>query len=56
MCIRYNLRTIVFVNSITMIKRLVPLLQLLGLKAWPLHANMQQRQRLKNVERSFKSH
>lgn len=51
---RYPGRTLVFVNSIDTIRRLVPLLVLLGINAFPLHAQMQQRQRLKNVDR-FKS-
>ncbi|KAJ9083634.1 ATP-dependent RNA helicase [Entomophthora muscae] len=51
---RYPGRTLVFVNSIDTIRRLVPLLVLLGVNAFPLHAQMQQRQRLKNVDR-FKS-
>ncbi|KAI0225300.1 ATP-dependent RNA helicase, partial [Massospora cicadina] len=48
---RYPGRTLVFVNSIDTIRRLVPLLGLLGVAAFPLHAQMQQRQRLKNVDR-----
>ncbi len=40
-----------FVNSIACIRRLVPLLALLRITTWPLHAQMQQRQRLKNLER-----
>ncbi len=36
------------------IKRLVGILQLLQLPAFPLHAQMQQKQRLKNLDR-FKS-
>lgn len=48
-------RTLVFVNAITNLKRIVPLLNTLKLKAWGIHANMQQRQRLKNLDR-FKSH
>jgi len=41
----------VFVNSIAMIRRLVPIFTLLGVPVWPMHAQMQQRQRLKNLER-----
>eukprot|EP00039_Didymoeca_costata_P010368 m.139618 g.139618 ORF g.139618 m.139618 type:complete len:242 (+) comp14802_c0_seq1:1228-1953(+) len=44
-------RTLVFVNSIDCIRRLLSLLQLLGIPAHALHANMQQRQRLKNLTR-----
>jgi ATP-dependent RNA helicase DDX24/MAK5 len=50
----YTGRTIVFVNSIDAIRRLIPLFTLLGLPVYPLHAEMQQKQRLKNFER-FKS-
>jgi ATP-dependent RNA helicase DDX24/MAK5 len=52
--LRYPGRTIVFVNSIDAIRRLVPILSLLQVQAYPLHAEMQQRQRLKNLDR-FKS-
>eukprot|EP00741_Cyanophora_paradoxa_P016903 tig00020943_g16324.t1 len=44
-------RTIVFVNAVTAVKRLVNILTLLGVKAWGLHAAMQQRQRLKSLDR-----
>ena len=44
-------RTLIFVNSIHSIKRLLPLLQLLDVPAWGLYAKMQQRQRLKNLDR-----
>ncbi|KAJ2724669.1 ATP-dependent RNA helicase [Coemansia sp. Benny D115] len=48
---RYPGRTLVFVNSIDSIRRLLPLLRLLGIDALGLHAQMEQRQRLKSVER-----
>eukprot|EP00123_Amoebidium_parasiticum_P017639 comp23927_c0_seq1/m.42244 comp23927_c0_seq1/g.42244 ORF comp23927_c0_seq1/g.42244 comp23927_c0_seq1/m.42244 type:complete len:664 (-) comp23927_c0_seq1:73-2064(-) len=48
---RYPGRTIIFVNSIDCIRHIVPLLTLLGLNPLPLHAKMQQRQRLKNLDR-----
>lgn len=48
---KYQGRTLVFVNAITNLKRIVPLLNTLKIKAWGIHANMQQRQRLKNLER-----
>ncbi|KND04171.1 uncharacterized protein SPPG_01605 [Spizellomyces punctatus DAOM BR117] len=48
---RYPGRTIVFVNSIDAIRRLVPVLSHMKVKALPLHAEMQQRQRLKNLDR-----
>ncbi len=44
-------RTIVFVNSIDCLQRLRALLELLEMKPLPLHAQMQQRQRLKNLDR-----
>jgi ATP-dependent RNA helicase DDX24/MAK5 len=48
---RYPGRTIVFVNSISCIRRLVPIISLLGFQVYGLHAQMQQRQRLKNLDR-----
>jgi len=48
---RYPGRTLVFVNSIQALKRLLPILQLLQVAAYGLHAQMQQRQRLKNLDR-----
>ncbi|KAJ2963969.1 hypothetical protein NQZ79_g1049 [Umbelopsis isabellina] len=48
---RYPGRTIVFVNSIDAIRRLVPVSKLLGLEVIGLHAQMQQKQRLKNLDR-----
>ncbi len=47
----YSGRTLVFVNSIDCLQRLRSLLELLRLSPLPLHAHMQQRQRLKNLER-----
>jgi len=44
-------RTLVFCNSISCIRRLVPILAMLNVPVWGLHASMQQRQRLKNLER-----
>ncbi|KAK3813094.1 MAG: P-loop containing nucleoside triphosphate hydrolase protein [Benniella sp.] len=48
---KYPGRTLVFVNSIDAIRRLVPMMQLLGVDALGMHAEMQQRQRLKNLDR-----
>ncbi|RUS18719.1 P-loop containing nucleoside triphosphate hydrolase protein [Endogone sp. FLAS-F59071] len=48
---RYPGRTIVFVNSIDALRRLTPTFQLLGVEVLGLHAQMQQRQRLKNLDR-----
>ncbi|XP_034431620.1 ATP-dependent RNA helicase DDX24 [Hippoglossus hippoglossus] len=44
-------RTMVFANSIDCIKRLNSLLVILDFDPLPLHANMHQKQRLKNLER-----
>lgn len=48
---RYPGRTIIFVNSIDAIRRFVPIFKLLGVEVLSLHAQMQQRQRLKNLDR-----
>ncbi len=44
-------RTLVFVNAISAVRRVAALLKLLGLPAMALHASMQQRQRLKALDR-----
>ncbi|CAN7941394.1 unnamed protein product [Ixodes pacificus] len=44
-------RTLVFCNSIDSVRRLVSVLDLLQCNPLPLHAQMQQRQRLKNLDR-----
>ncbi|XP_066137965.1 ATP-dependent RNA helicase DDX24 isoform X2 [Euwallacea fornicatus] len=44
-------RTLIFCNSIGCVKRLTNLLGLLACQPLPLHASMQQRQRLKNLEK-----
>ncbi|XP_028928137.1 ATP-dependent RNA helicase DDX24 [Ornithorhynchus anatinus] len=49
--LRYPGRTMVFANSIDCIKRLTALLTILERDPLPLHANMHQKQRLKNLER-----
>ncbi|KAI8323217.1 P-loop containing nucleoside triphosphate hydrolase protein [Martensiomyces pterosporus] len=49
--VRYPARTLVFVNSIDSIRRMVPILRLLNVNVFGLHAQMEQRQRLKNVDR-----
>ncbi|KPP60782.1 ATP-dependent RNA helicase DDX24-like [Scleropages formosus] len=48
---QYPGRTMVFANSIDCIKRLTSLLTILDCAPLPLHANMHQKQRLKNLER-----
>lgn len=40
-----------FLSSIDGVRRLLPMLELLQLKAFPLHSQLQQRQRLKNLDR-----
>ncbi|XP_044127848.1 ATP-dependent RNA helicase DDX24 [Bufo gargarizans] len=49
--LQYPGRTMVFANSIDCIKRLTSLLAILECNTLPLHANMHQKQRLKNLER-----
>lgn len=44
-------RTLIFCNSIGCVKRVTKILNLLTYNALPLHASMQQRQRLKNLDR-----
>ena len=44
-------KLIVFVNAISCVRRLASLLTFLALPAYPLHAEMQQRQRLRNLDR-----
>ena len=44
-------RTLVFVNAITGVNRLTNILRLLRMQAWGIHSQMQQRQRLKNLDR-----
>ncbi|KAH7887065.1 ATP-dependent RNA helicase [Phlebopus sp. FC_14] len=52
--LRYSGRSLVFLSAIDGIRRLLPLMQLLNLKAFPLHSQLEQRQRLKNLD-MFKS-
>ncbi|GJE85511.1 DEAD/DEAH box helicase [Phanerochaete sordida] len=52
--LRYPGRSLVFLSSIDGIRRLMPLMELLQLPAYPLHSQLEQRQRLKNLDR-FKS-
>ena len=51
--LRYPGRSLVFLSSIDGIRRLMPLAELLGLKAFPLHSQLEQRQRLKNLDRQI---
>ncbi|PSN37549.1 hypothetical protein C0J52_12557 [Blattella germanica] len=48
---RHRGRTLIFCNSISCVRRLAQLLSLLKCQPLPLHANMMQRQRLKNLDR-----
>ena len=49
--LRYPGRSLVFLSAIDGIRRLLPLLELVGLPAFPLHSQLEQRQRLKNLDR-----
>jgi len=49
--LRYPGRSLVFLSSIDGIRRLMPLTELLNIKAFPLHSQLEQRQRLKNLDR-----
>lgn len=49
--LRYPGRTLVFVNSIHGVKRIVPLLAELGIQTFGLHSNMIQKARLRTLER-----
>ncbi|CAN0070464.1 unnamed protein product, partial [Hapterophycus canaliculatus] len=50
-CATYPGRTLIFVNAIAIARRLSALLCTLNVPATPLHAQMQQRQRLKSLDR-----
>lgn len=52
---RHPGRTLVFCNSIGCVKRLATLFGILNCNPLPLHANMIQKQRLKNLERFQKN-
>ncbi|KAI0729831.1 P-loop containing nucleoside triphosphate hydrolase protein [Fomitopsis betulina] len=52
--LRYPGRTLVFLSSIDGIRRLTPIMSLMDIPAFPLHSQLEQRQRLKNLDR-FKS-
>ncbi|PKI83849.1 Mak5p [Malassezia vespertilionis] len=49
--LRYPGRTLVFFNSIDAVRRVVPLLHELNIPAHPLHGQLQQQQRLRNLDR-----
>ena len=49
--LRYPGRTLVFLSSIDGIRRLLPIMSLLDIPAFPLHSQLEQRQRLKNLDR-----
>ncbi|KAK0494657.1 ATP-dependent RNA helicase [Armillaria luteobubalina] len=49
--LRYPGRSLVFLSSIDGIRRLLPLTEFLNIKAFPLHSQLEQRQRLKNLDR-----
>lgn len=48
---KHSGRTLIFCNSIGCVKRVTTILNLLGCNALQIHASMQQRQRLKNLDR-----
>ncbi|ELP89056.1 ATP-dependent RNA helicase mak5, putative [Entamoeba invadens IP1] len=48
-------KTLVFVNAITMVKRVVPLLQMVNIKVSSLYSGMEMAQRLRNIERFTKN-
>ncbi|KDN39330.1 P-loop containing nucleoside triphosphate hydrolase protein [Tilletiaria anomala UBC 951] len=52
--LRYPGRTLIFVNSIDSIRRIQPILTHLRVQSFPLHSNLQQRQRLRNLD-NFRS-
>ncbi|SPO19889.1 related to MAK5 - ATP-dependent RNA helicase [Ustilago trichophora] len=49
--LRYPGRSLVFVNSIDGIRRLTPILAQLNITCYPIHSQLQQKQRLKNLDR-----
>lgn len=52
---KYGGKSIVFVNAISNIKRLLPLMVLLRVPAFGMHANMEQHHRMKNLEKFIAS-
>ncbi|KAA6361134.1 MAG: putative ATP-dependent RNA helicase MAK5, partial [Streblomastix strix] len=48
---RFRGRALIFVNTIDLIRFLVPMLRSLNIPTYGLHSQMQQRQRLKNLDR-----
>ncbi|KAF9475121.1 DEAD-domain-containing protein [Pholiota conissans] len=53
--LRYPGKSLVFLSSIDGIRRLMPLVELLNINAFPLHSQLEQRQRLKNLDRFSKT-
>lgn len=53
--LRYPGRTLVFLNAIDGVRRLVPLLSTLGIHVYALHGQQQQQQRLRNLDRFRKA-
>ncbi|KAJ9128189.1 hypothetical protein QFC24_000481 [Naganishia onofrii] len=49
--LRYPGRSLVFVGSIDGIRRITPLFEMLKVPVYPLHSQLQQKQRLKNLDR-----
>jgi ATP-dependent RNA helicase DDX24/MAK5 len=50
-CLQHPGKTLMFVNTISNVRRLASIFAVLKMNCWPLHAKMQQRQRLKNLDR-----
>ncbi|CAD7697637.1 unnamed protein product [Ostreobium quekettii] len=49
--VRHPGRTLIFTNTIAMVRRVAAMLQSLSINAHPIHAQQQQRQRLKSLDR-----
>jgi len=50
-CSKYKGRTLIFANTINVVRRIHEMLKLLKINVYPIHAQMQQRQRMKNLDR-----
>ena len=50
-CSKYKGRVLIFANTINVVRRIHEMLKLLKINVYPIHAQMQQRQRMKNLDR-----
>lgn len=50
-CAKYTGRILIFANTINVVRRMHEMLKLLRINAYAIHAQMQQRQRMKNLDR-----